>query len=72
MSSRRTVSLVTPGCARNEVDPEELAGHLATGGWELVESENGDRADIAVNTRDRAEPALRESVDVPARGPDQR
>lgn len=72
MSSRRTVSLVTPGCARNEVDPEELAGHLAAGGWELVDSENGERADVAVNTHGWVEPASRESIGVPACRPDQR
>ena len=33
----RTVALVTLGCARNEVDSEELAGRLAADGWSLVE-----------------------------------
>ncbi|MDQ1616168.1 MAG: ribosomal protein methylthiotransferase, partial [Actinomycetota bacterium] len=32
----RRVALVTLGCARNEVDSEELAGRLAADGWELV------------------------------------
>ncbi|MBB4930248.1 tRNA A37 methylthiotransferase MiaB [Lipingzhangella halophila] len=85
MSSRRTVSLVTLGCARNEVDSEERAGRLAAGGWELVNSENGEKAGVAVNTRGFIEPAKREPVDtllsaadeslvaeVPAREPGQR
>ena len=33
----RTVAIVTMGCARNEVDSEELAGRLAADGWTLVE-----------------------------------
>jgi ribosomal protein S12 methylthiotransferase len=32
----RTVKLVTLGCARNEVDSEELAGRLAAAGWRLA------------------------------------
>ena len=32
----KTVALVTLGCARNEVDSEELAGRLAEDGWQLV------------------------------------
>ena len=31
-----SVALVTLGCARNEVDSEELAGRLAADGWQLV------------------------------------
>ncbi|CAM5374208.1 30S ribosomal protein S12 methylthiotransferase RimO [Streptomyces tanashiensis] len=46
MPERRTVALVTLGCARNEVDSEELAGRLAADGWELVE--NAEDADVAV------------------------
>ena len=37
MTSPRTVALVTLGCARNEVDSEELAARLAAGGWDLVD-----------------------------------
>ena len=37
MPERRTVALVTLGCARNEVDSEELAGRLEADGWQLVE-----------------------------------
>ena len=32
-----TVALVTLGCARNEVDSEELAGRLELGGFRLVD-----------------------------------
>ncbi|MDP9613957.1 MULTISPECIES: 30S ribosomal protein S12 methylthiotransferase RimO [Streptomyces] len=62
MPERRTVALVTLGCARNEVDSEELAGRLAADGWELVE-EAAD-ADIAVvNTCGFVEAAKKDSVD---------
>ncbi|GAA1923616.1 30S ribosomal protein S12 methylthiotransferase RimO [Streptomyces sodiiphilus] len=62
MSERRTVALVTLGCARNEVDSEELAGRLAADGWELV-SDAAD-ADVAVvNTCGFVEAAKKDSVD---------
>lgn len=62
MPERRTVALVTLGCARNEVDSEELAGRLAADGWDLVE-EAGD-ADVAVvNTCGFVEAAKKDSVD---------
>ncbi|MGW2014188.1 30S ribosomal protein S12 methylthiotransferase RimO [Streptomyces sp. NPDC001927] len=62
MPERRTVALVTLGCARNEVDSEELAGRLAADGWELVE--NAGEADVAVvNTCGFVEAAKKDSVD---------
>lgn len=62
MSSSRRVALVTMGCARNEVDSEELAGRLRQAGWELAE-DPGD-ADVAVvNTCGFIESAKRDSVD---------
>ncbi|MGA5220306.1 30S ribosomal protein S12 methylthiotransferase RimO [Streptomyces cinereoruber] len=62
MPERRTVALVTLGCARNEVDSEELAGRLAADGWELVE--NAEQADVAVvNTCGFVEAAKKDSVD---------
>lgn len=62
MPERRTVALVTLGCARNEVDSEELAGRLAADGWELVE--NATDADVAVvNTCGFVEAAKKDSVD---------
>ena len=46
---QRTVALVTLGCARNEVDSEELAGRLLAEGFQLVA--DADDADaVLVNT----------------------
>jgi ribosomal protein S12 methylthiotransferase len=54
------VRLVTLGCARNEVDSEELAARLEAGGWELAE----DEADvILVNTCTFIQAAKQESID---------
>ncbi len=62
MSQSRTVSLVTLGCARNEVDSEELAARLAAGGWTL--RDEGEDADVVlVNTCGFIEAAKQESVD---------
>lgn len=62
MSSRRTVSLVTLGCARNEVDSEELAGRLAEGGWDLVEGDA--KADVTVvNTCGFIDAAKQDSIE---------
>jgi ribosomal protein S12 methylthiotransferase len=62
MPERRTVALVTLGCARNEVDSEELAGRLAADGWELVQ--DASDADVAVvNTCGFVEAAKKDSVD---------
>jgi len=56
------VALVTLGCARNEVDSEELAARLHGDGWELVEEADG--ADVVVvNTCGFVEAAKRESID---------
>ncbi|MFE9833526.1 30S ribosomal protein S12 methylthiotransferase RimO [Streptomyces sp. NPDC005551] len=62
MPERRTVALVTLGCARNEVDSEELAGRLEADGWHLVE--DAEQADVAVvNTCGFVEAAKKDSVD---------
>ena len=62
MSSSRTVSLVTLGCARNEVDSEELAARLAAGGWTL--RGEGQEADVVlVNTCGFIQAAKQESID---------
>ncbi|MFH8489838.1 30S ribosomal protein S12 methylthiotransferase RimO [Streptomyces longisporoflavus] len=62
MPERRTVALVTLGCARNEVDSEELAGRLEADGWQLVEA--AEEADVAVvNTCGFVEAAKKDSVD---------
>ena len=58
----RTVALVTLGCARNEVDSEELAGRLAAAGWHLVD--DAVDADVAVvNTCGFVEQAKKDSID---------
>jgi ribosomal protein S12 methylthiotransferase RimO len=58
----RTVSLVTLGCARNEVDSEELAARLSAGGWTL-RGEGEDADVVLVNTCGFIEAAKQESVD---------
>ena len=59
---RRRVAMVTLGCARNEVDSEELAGRLAAEGYELVD--DADDADaVLVNTCGFIETAKKDSVD---------
>ena len=54
--------MVTLGCARNEVDSEELAGRLASGGYRLVEDAEGADA-VLVNTCGFIESAKKDSVD---------
>lgn len=62
LKQSRTVALVTLGCARNEVDSEELAGRLAADGWILVD--NPADAEVAViNTCGFIESAKKDSVD---------
>ncbi|GAA3613125.1 30S ribosomal protein S12 methylthiotransferase RimO [Marihabitans asiaticum] len=62
MTPARSVALVTLGCTRNEVDSEELAGRLASQGWELVE--DAAEADVAVvNTCGFIEQAKKDSID---------
>ena len=58
----RRVALVTLGCARNEVDSEELAGRLAADGWELVEDAS-DADAVVVNTCGFVAQAKKDSVD---------
>jgi len=53
---------VTLGCARNEVDSEELAGRLGGGGWGIVE--DPDAADVVlVNTCGFIDSAKKDSID---------
>jgi ribosomal protein S12 methylthiotransferase len=60
--SSRSVSLVTLGCARNEVDSEELAARLAAAGWTL--RDEGEEADVVlVNTCGFIQAAKQESID---------
>src|SRR3954453_16384931 len=57
------VALVTLGCARNEVDSEELAGRLEAAGWRLVD--DAADADVAVvNTCGFVEQGKKDSIDV--------
>lgn len=59
---RLSVAMVTLGCARNEVDSEELAGRLEAGGFDLVEDPS--QADtVVVNTCGFVEAAKKDSVD---------
>jgi ribosomal protein S12 methylthiotransferase RimO len=56
----RTVSLVTLGCARNEVDSEELAARLTASGWDLT---SADEAKVVlVNTCGFIQAAKAESI----------
>jgi ribosomal protein S12 methylthiotransferase RimO len=55
--------MVTLGCARNEVDSEELAARLAEGGWELAD-EAQDASVVLVNTCGFIQAAKQESIDV--------
>lgn len=54
--------MVTLGCARNEVDSEELAGQLEAGGFLLVE-DPADAETVLVNTCGFVESAKKDSVD---------
>src|SRR5262249_3596237 len=57
-----TVALVTLGCARNEVDSEELAARFERDGFRLVDdSEDADA--VVVNTCGFVEAAKKDSVD---------
>ena len=59
---RPTVALVSLGCARNDVDSEELAGRLEAGGFTLVEDADGADA-VLVNTCGFVDVAKKDSVD---------
>ena len=57
-----SVAMVTLGCARNEVDSEELAGRLEADGFRLVgDAEDADT--VVVNTCGFVEAAKKDSVD---------
>ncbi|HEX6402052.1 MAG TPA: 30S ribosomal protein S12 methylthiotransferase RimO [Pseudonocardiaceae bacterium] len=59
-------ALLTLGCARNEVDSEELAGRLNEDGWELVDADSADlgSADVVVvNTCGFVAAAKKDSID---------
>ena len=57
-----TVALLTLGCARNDVDSEELAARLEAGGFSLVDDPDRAAA-VVVNTCGFVESAKKDSVD---------
>jgi ribosomal protein S12 methylthiotransferase RimO len=57
----RRVAMVTLGCARNEVDSEELAGTLHEHGWQLVGERDAEV--VVVNTCGFVESAKKDSID---------
>jgi ribosomal protein S12 methylthiotransferase len=58
------VSLLTLGCARNEVDSSEIAGRLAAGGYTVLDERDPDSPDvIVVNTCAFVEAAKKDSID---------
>jgi ribosomal protein S12 methylthiotransferase len=59
-SAPRTVSLVTLGCARNEVDSEELAARLTASGWDLTSAD--EASVVLVNTCGFIQAAKQESI----------
>jgi ribosomal protein S12 methylthiotransferase len=60
--SPRRVALLTLGCARNEVDSEELAARLDAGGWQVSTDASG--ADVVVvNTCGFVEKAKQDSIE---------
>ena len=54
--------MVTLGCARNEVDSEELAARLEDGGWQLAD-DTEDASVVLVNTCGFIQAAKQESID---------
>ncbi len=52
---------MTLGCARNEVDSEELAGTLAARGWQLTEQSDADV--VVINTCGFIDSAKKDSID---------
>jgi ribosomal protein S12 methylthiotransferase len=61
-AAAKRVSLVTLGCARNEVDSEELAARLEAGGW-TVSGADGEADVVLVNTCGFIQAAKQESID---------
>jgi ribosomal protein S12 methylthiotransferase len=56
----KSVSLITLGCARNEVDSEELAARIEAAGWRLGED---DPDVVVVNTCGFIDSAKKDSID---------
>ncbi|GAA4099913.1 30S ribosomal protein S12 methylthiotransferase RimO [Nocardioides kongjuensis] len=57
-----SVALLTLGCARNDVDSEELAGRLAADGFTLVDDPE-DADTVVVNTCGFVDAAKKDSID---------
>ena len=62
MADLTSVHLVTLGCARNEVDSEELAARLEAGGFLMV-ADPADAEAVLVNTCGFVEQAKKDSLD---------
>ncbi len=54
-------ALITLGCARNEVDSEELAGRLGAADWELTDAADADV--VVINTCGFIDSAKKDSID---------
>lgn len=57
-----SAALVTLGCARNEVDSEELAGRLSAEGWRIADDDT-DADVVVVNTCGFVASAKKDSID---------
>lgn len=63
MAEKPTVRLITLGCAKNEVDSEEIAGVLTQAGYRLDAQEEKPEI-LIINTCGFIEPAKREGIQV--------
>lgn len=59
---RKTVGVVSLGCAKNRIDTEQMLGLLREGGWEIT-PDPADASVIIVNTCGFIDPAKQESID---------
>lgn len=62
-TARPSVSLVTLGCARNDVDSSEIAGRLAAGGYDLLDDDEQQADIVVVNTCAFVASAKKDSID---------
>src|SRR5437764_14858523 len=62
MTNQRRVTFVPLGCARTDVDSEELAARLTGAGWDVVDDAESADA-VVVNTCGFVEAAKRDSID---------
>ncbi|MGC4152676.1 MAG: hypothetical protein QM628_06310, partial [Propionicimonas sp.] len=62
MTAQPAVHIASLGCARNEVDSEELAGRLAAGGFTLVTEPEAANV-VVVNTCGFIDAAKKDSID---------